>query len=151
MGTRLYDLINTVKSVQSIKPQAAAAGTFNGASVDAREAYSVLWLMDVGAVAGAPTDMNLDTAIQDSDDDTTFAAATDEAAAAIAFAQVDEAAGGPDKIYELMDKLHANAKAGNRPSKRFRRAQAVVAFTGGTTPTVGLAVTGLLIRRFLPS
>lgn len=146
---KLYDLVNSVKSVQSVKPQAAAAGTINGAEVDARDAYAIMWLVEQGDEAGAPSARTIDVKVQDSDTSGgTFADAKDEANANVAITQITT---NTAKVVELMDKLHANAKSGNRPSKSFRRAVAIVAFTGGTTPTVGLSVAALLVRRYLPS
>jgi len=145
---REYDLLNTVRSVQSINPDEYAA-TVNGVGVDSQGAYAILWLLDVGDVEGAPTDLDLDVKIQDSDDNVAFADAKDEANANIAFAQVDET--GSAQIQELMDKLHANAKAGNRPSKRYRRAVGTILFTGGTTPNVAFGCHALVVSRYLKS
>jgi hypothetical protein len=147
MGLKLYDLINSVKAFASVRPDEYAAGTTEGASVDAQEAYGILWVADVGDAEGTPTSFTVDITIKDSDDDSTFANAKDEANANIAFAQIIAING----IFELQDKLHANAKAGNRPSKRYRRASSVVAFVGGTSPNVAVSVHGLLVRRFLKS
>ncbi len=130
----------------SIRAISQAAGTVNGVGVDAQYALEVLWIVDVGAATGAPTSLTVDVKVQDSDDNATFADAKDEANASIAIAQLTAGSA----VVKLPDKLHANAgPAGARPSKRYRRAVATVAFVGGASPAVPVAVHAQVVKRLM--
>jgi hypothetical protein len=141
------DLKNFLKSEPSIRADELSSST-NGIGIDAKEALAVLWVLDVGDVEGSPTSFTLDVAIQDSDDNSTFAAAKDESGNPIAFAQITAA----NQHVTLMDKLHASeAASGARPSKRYRRAVATISFAGGTSPNIAVSCHAIIVRRNLRS
>jgi len=65
-------LHQSVKLQPAIRPQAAAAGTVNGLSIDRLGFEDAVLLVSAGAVAGAPTAQTVDVKIQDSADGTTW-------------------------------------------------------------------------------
>jgi len=117
-------LHQSVKLQPAIRPQAAAAGTVNGLSIDRLGFEDAVLLVSAGAVAGAPTAQTVDVKIQDSADGTTWVD--------VAGLAVEQITAG-DTSKELGINLS--------PLRRYIRAVATVAFTGGTTPNIQLAVT----------
>jgi hypothetical protein len=114
--------------VSSVLPQAASAGTVNGAAVDRfahGTALSAVVHAVTGALTGAPTTTSVTTKIQHSPDGTTWADYTQPGGAAVAAAAAITTAGTDSSV--SVDLSSAN---------RYVRAVSVVAFTGGTTPTV---------------
>lgn len=109
-----------VAARSSLPPVAAVAGTRTGTSVDRLGFASCVIVHSCAAVAGAPTTQAIDLKLQDSDDGSAFADV-----AGYAFAQKTT---GTAELRELDLNL---AKA-----RRFVRLVEVVAFTGGTTPSV---------------
>jgi hypothetical protein len=119
-----------VVSLQSVDPIVSAAATLNGTSID-RLAHnmplSCLLHTQTGAVTGAPTAISVVSTVQDSADNTNWAnylfdgvnAATTPAVTAIS----------ADGNYSVDLTL----------ARRFLRISTVVGFTGGTTPTIGVA------------
>jgi hypothetical protein len=119
-----------VVSLQSVDPVASAAATLNGTSID-RLAHnmplSCLMHTQTGAETGAPTGVSVISTLQDSADNTNWApylfdgvnAATAPAVTAIS----------ADGEYAVDLTL----------ARRFIRISTVITFTGGTSPTVGVA------------
>ncbi|MBW2672139.1 MAG: hypothetical protein JRD89_01825 [Deltaproteobacteria bacterium] len=116
-------LHQSVKFQPAIRPQAAAAGTVNGLSIDRLGFEDAVLLVSVGAVSGGPTAQTVDVKIQDSADGTTWAD--------VPGLTVEQITAG-DTYKELGINLS--------PLRRYIRAVATVAFTEGTTPTIQLAV-----------
>lgn len=116
-------LHQSIKLQPAIRPQAAAAGTINGLTIDRLGFEDAALIVSVGAVTGTPTGQTIDVKVQDSTDGTTWAD--------VAGLTVEQITTG-DTYKELGINLS--------PLRRYIRAVATVAFTGGTTPTVQLAV-----------
>ena len=116
-------LHQSVRLQPAIRPQAATAGVVNGLSVDRLGFEDAVLMVSVGAVAGAPTAQTVDVKIQDSADGTTWADV-----AGLTVEQITAA----DTSKELGINLS--------PLRRYIRAVVTVAFTGGTTPNIQLAV-----------
>lgn len=119
-----------VVSLQSVDPIASAAATINGTSID-RQAHamplSALLHTQTGAATGAPTTLSVISTLQDSADNTNWANyLPDGVNAATAPAVVAISADGNYSIDLTL-------------ARRYLRIVSVVAFTGGTAPTVGVA------------
>lgn len=120
-----------VAVVTSVEPQAASAGTINGASID-RFAHSnplscVLHTI-VGADTGSPSAVSVQSELQHSPDNSTWTNYTDpqtgNAAQAAALAAINT----------------ENSLAVDLSSAyRYIRVQTAVSFTGGTSPTALVA------------
>lgn len=113
----------------SVRPQAAAAGTINGASIDRAKhgnALSAIMRTNVGATSGAPTSFTVQSQLQHAPDNATWTnyqpLGVNAQGAANATANADE-----------------NFAVNLSSAQRFVRVQTVVAFVGGTSPTVGVA------------
>ncbi len=121
------------KTTKGNPPAAASAGTRNGSAIDRSVAGGVTYQSATlhaasGAVTGSPTTQTLDAKLQDSADGSTgwadiTGAAITQITAANAEAEVDVDLSG---------------------AKRYIRVVEVVAFTGGTTPTLGAQETVVL-------
>lgn len=116
-------LHQSVRLQPAIRPQAAAAGAVNGLSVDRLGFEDAVLMVSVGAVAGSPTAQTVDVKVQDSADGTTWADV-----AGLTVEQITAADTSKDLGINLS------------PLRRYIRAVATVAFTGGTTPNIQLAV-----------
>lgn len=119
-----------VVSLQSVDPIASAAATLNGTSID-RAAHSMplscLLHTQTGAETGAPTGVSVTSTLQDSADNSAFANYLyDGVNAATAPAVVAISADGNYSIDLTL-------------ARRYLRVVTVIAFTGGTTPTIGVA------------
>jgi hypothetical protein len=102
----------------------AAAGSFGvaGVSIDRQSILSALLIVSLGAVTGAPSAIAVDVKLQESDDNSTF---TDVPSGAITTLTAANTNG-----------FLAVDLAGR---KRFIKPVGQVAFTGGTSPTIGLS------------
>ena len=125
----LRNIGSLVVPVTSVFPESAAVGTINGASIDRtlhNLAGSCVLHQIVGADSGAPTTLNVQTTLQHSPDNSTWsnyqiASTTQQTAALTAVSSENTAS---------IDLTGA---------ARFIRAVTLVAFTGGTSPTVLVA------------
>lgn len=114
----------------SVRPQAASAGTINGASIDRvahNMAGSCVLHQATGASTGTPTTISVQSTLQHSPDNSTWSnyepdGATVQQTAALTAVNSDNAV--------AVDLTNAN---------RYIRSVTVVAFTGGTSPTVLVA------------
>lgn len=114
-------------------PALASAGTRNGAAIDRQSFHSGLLVAKSGAIAGAPTAQTLDAKIQDSDDGSTnWNDYKPDGTNVAAITQITAANTIARKAFNLMR------------AKRFIRVVEIVAFTGGTTPTIGAEETVVL-------
>lgn len=104
------------KVVTAIAPDNSAAGTTNGAALDASGFRSVELFVHTGAVSGAPTAVSVQVKLQESDDASTW---SDTGATAT-----------------LSGANQSGSVAVDTISKRYLRAVRTVSFTGGTTPAV---------------
>lgn len=119
-----------VVSLQSVDPIASAAATINGTTID-RMAHSMplscLLHTQTGAETGAPTSVTVTSTLQDSADNTNWAnylpdgvnPATAPAVAAIS--------------------ADGNFSIDLTLARRFLRIVTVIAFVGGTAPTIAVA------------
>jgi hypothetical protein len=111
-------------------PVATVAATLTGAAIDRLGLNACILDAEAGAVTGAPTSFTLDTKLQDSADGSTgwadFVPVTGTAASG-AVAQITAASTRKRKSISLLK------------AKRYVRAVSVVAFVGGTAPTLGVA------------
>ena len=115
-----------ITGVTSVFPQAASAGTVNGASID-RQAHgmplSTTVHTAVGALTGAPTTASVISTLQHSPDNSTWTNYL------------------PDGVNTAVEPALTAATTENEIdvdlslAYRYLRVQTVVAFTGGTTPT----------------
>jgi len=119
LGEYLQQLGNEIKVVRAIAPQVSSGGNITGATIDRSDFYSATLFVDVGTASGSPTSLTVDCKLQESDDGTTFA---DIQGATIS--QITAA----NKQAELDINLNGR--------KKYIRAVATVAFSGGTSPTV---------------
>jgi hypothetical protein len=148
----VFDLANLLAPAQSLAPIAEAAGTFNGAGVDALSTEAIAWVISLGAATGAPTSFTVQITLQDSNDNGVadpYANAQDFLGNAIQSASL--VAGSQALILVERGNRELNANSNFRPSRRFRRAQVVVAFVGGTAPAIPVDVVALVVKRRLPS
>lgn len=113
-----------IKSADGIKPQSASAGTINGPSFDRQDFDSAVLHGQVGAATGTPTTQSVIYKLQDSSDDSTFEDFEDGDIDAI-------------EANDTSAELDLNLSG----ARRYVRVVAVVAFTGGTSPTVPIAST----------
>jgi len=144
------DLANLGAASQGLVPIAEAAGTFNGPAIDCMSAEAILWLVSLGAATGTPTSFTVQVTIQDSDDGSTgWANAQDYLGNAIQTASL--VAGSQVVALGERGNRELNANSAFRASKRYRRAQVVVAFVGGTTPAIPVDVVAYVVKRRLPS
>jgi len=125
------------KSTKGNPPAAVSAGTRNGAAIDRSPAggvhYHGLTLHAAsGAETGAPSARTLDAKIQDSADGSTGWADYIPQATVAAIAQITAANAEAEVDVDLSG------------AKRYVRVVEVVAFTGGTAPTLGAQETVIL-------
>ncbi len=114
-----------VKVVAGFSPTASAGETINGAAIDRKDFQSCVLHARSGAVSGAPTTVTYDVRLQESADG--VAGWTDIPGAAIA------------QIAAADTEKHVDVNLAG--AKRYIRAVAVIAFTGGTAPTLVVAAT----------
>lgn len=130
---------------QGVSPTTATAGTYNGASIDRLAhggALSCLLHQSVGAVAGSPTAISVQTTLQHSADNTTFTNYINGAGVTQQTPAVTSTTGAQDTSVSV-DLNGAN---------RYIRPVTVVTFTGGTAPTVAVASDEVLAgERELPA
>ena len=117
-------------SLQSVDPVVSPAATINGTSID-RQAHamplSALLHTQTGQETGAPTGVSVQSTLQDSADGTNFAN--------YLFDGVNTAT-APAVIAISAD---GNYSVDLTLARRFLRIVTVVAFTGGTSPTIAVA------------
>ena len=113
-----------IKPISAIKVQDSAAQAINGAAQDRVGFASCVVFAASGDATGAPTAQAVDVKLQDSADGTT--GWTDIAGAAVATLAADDSA--------------AEIDVDLSSARQFVRAVAIVAFTGGTAPTIPVAV-----------
>ncbi len=125
----IHNIGSYVVPVTSVFPESAAAGTFNGASIDRALHYmpqSCVLHQVVGAESGAPTATSVQTKLQQSPDNSTWSdyqiGTTVQETAVLTAANTENTA--------AIDLGGAN---------RFIRAVTIVSFTGGTTPAILVA------------
>lgn len=127
--SQMKDIGELLDVVSSVLPQSSGAATLDGASVDRLahgNALSCVLHQAVGAISGAPTTASVQTKLQDSADNSTFAdyqigGTTQETAAATA-------QNGDQSV-----NIDLNG------ARRYIRAVTVIAFTGGTSPAALVA------------
>jgi hypothetical protein len=129
----------TTKAALSPRNQVAAASfSLLGAAIDKKDAHSALFVVRTGAKVGSPSAQTVDAKLQESDDGSSWtdcAATPNNPVAAIT--QITDI----DQVRHLEIDL--------TPYKAKVRLVFTVAFTGGTTPSIGLmgeAVLGGLIN-----
>jgi len=127
-GMRVTDIGSYIKALAGFSPQAAAAGTINGAAIDRAGFQSAVLHGRTGAVTGTPTAQTYDLKLQESADGST--GWTDIAGAAIA------------QIAAANTEAEVNVNLAG--AKRYIRVVGTVTFTGGTTPTLQVASTLVL-------
>lgn len=126
----MYDGGSRINVQQSIVPAAVAASTVNGTGIDRagvtadQEYFSGVLEVSLGATTGAPTTISVAVSLQDSSDNSTFAA-------------VGSSFGGPIAITTATAASQVvTANFNGLGLRRYVRAVAVVSFTGGTSPTI---------------
>lgn len=120
----------------SVRPQSASAGTINGVAIDRAAHYMPLSCVlhtSAGAVSGAPSTTSVQSKIQHSADNSTWADYTDPDTGTTAQAAALTAQNTANSL--SVDLINAN---------RYIRAVTVVAFTGGTSPAA-LVATGIVL------
>lgn len=117
-----------VKVVAGFSPRASAGETINGAAIDRKDFQSCVLHARSGAVSGSPTTVAYDAKLQESADGST--GWTDIPGAAIS------------QIAAADTEKHVDVNLAG--AKRYIRVVAVIAFTGGTSPTLGVAATVVL-------
>jgi hypothetical protein len=133
-----FNAPDTIKALKGVPPAASAAGTVNGAGIDrmavtSGEGYLACVLKaHTGAATGAPTTQTLDVKLQDSADNSSFADYKPDGTTVAAVPQ----------ITAVNSENHVNVDLRN--ARRYIRAVAVTAFTGGTSPTLASAVDVIL-------
>lgn len=131
----------------TVAPVLQAAATVSGTGVDRLNTptglpyqyHSAMLVVMTGATVGTPTSFTVDARFQDSADNTTFADFNPGSAAG------SEPALGWVSIPTItaintIARVNVNLTA----ARRYLRPQIIVAFVGGTTPTIGLAATIIL-------
>lgn len=106
-------------------PAAASAGTRNGSAIDRLGYGSCIVAANVGASSGTPTSFTLDYKLQDSADGSTGWADYTPPSGTAALTQITAASALSSKNIDL---------AG---AKRYLRVVEVLAFVGGSSPTLG--------------
>lgn len=115
----------------SVEPQAASAGTINGASIDraARtNPLSCVMHTIVGADAGSPSAVSVQSQLQHSPDNSTWTNYTDPSTNLSAQAAALSAINTENSLAVDLGNAY-----------RYIRVQTVVSFTGGTSPTALIA------------
>jgi hypothetical protein len=124
-----------IATVTSVRPQSASAGVINGVSID-RGLHSMALCcvlhVAVGALTGAPTTTSVIGKIQDSADNTNFSDYLPDGANVAAAPAVIAANGEVSLSVDLT------------LARRFIRAVATTAFTGGASPSV-IAVADVIL------
>jgi hypothetical protein len=119
-----------VVSLQSVDPVASAAATINGTTID-RQAHSMplsaLMHTQTGAETGAPTSVTVQSTLQDSADGTNWANYLPDG--------VNPAQGAAITAISADQNFSVDLTL----ARRFLRIVTVIAFVGGTTPTIGVA------------
>lgn len=128
MDAGMNDVGAYVKPVIGNVPVASAAATLNGSSIDRSGYHSCVLFAQSGAATGSPTAQTLDAKIQDSDDGST------------GWADVTGAAITQNTAVNSSAKKSVNLQA----VKRYTRVVATVAFTAGTSPTLGVSTAVVL-------
>ena len=133
-----------VDVVTSVLPQAAAAGTINGASID-RVAHglagSAVIHQVTGAETGTPTTVSVQTNVQHAPDNSTWTNYIPPGASTVA-----------ETAAVTAINTDASVAVDLSAAQRYVRVQTVVAFTGGTSPTIEVAADIVLAgERVLPA
>jgi hypothetical protein len=123
MNSNSSSVGSLVKPMVGNVPAAPAAGTRNGAAIDRLGYDSCVLFQQAGASSGTPTTIALDAKLQDSADGSSGWA--DISGAAIT--QLTTASSSGKVAVSLSG------------SKRYIRVVEVLAFTGGTSPTLGVS------------
>jgi hypothetical protein len=109
-------------------PAAVAAGTRNSAAVDRLGFDSCVLAAQTGAASGTPTTLSVAAKIQESADGAT------------GWADIADAAIEPLTVENGIARVNVRLPA----AKRYLRVVETVAFTGGSTPTIGASSTIVL-------
>ncbi len=126
------------KPVVATPPALSAAGTRNGSTIDRAVPGGVLYRSatlhtTTGAIAGSPTAQTVDAKVQHSADGSTWADYTQPGAgSAAAITQITAA--------NQSGELDINLEG----ARRYIRVVETVAFTGGTSPTIGVCSSFIL-------
>lgn len=132
-----------VDVVTSVEPQSSAAATINGTGIDRQlhgNALSCVLHTIEGAVSGAPSASSVQSKLQDSADNSTFA---DYKPDGVNVAQAAALSAANTENGLAVDLTNA---------RRFIRAVTVVGFTGGTSPSALVAADIVLAgERTLPA
>jgi hypothetical protein len=131
MKSHIGGEIKLIKAT-GIHPQLAAAGTLTSSAIDVRDYGSLVLTAMTGAIAGGPSAQTVDVKIQASTESGgTYAdyvpPTPHPGTATAAVAQITAA--NTEKHVDV-----------NLAGVNYIKVVAVTAFTGGTTPTIGLAV-----------
>lgn len=118
-----------VKMAVGVVPAAYAAGTTNGTGFDRSGFQSCVLEVSTGALTGAPSTQTVDVKLQHSD---VVGSGYADFSPTVAVAQITAANTRKRKSVDLSG------------AKQFIRAVQVAAFTGGSSPTIGSAVTIVL-------
>lgn len=122
-----------IKTVIGTPPGNIAAGTVNGTGIDRLGYSSCVLEVQTGAVGGGPTTQTLDVKLQHSD------------SSGSGYVDFVPGASGSGAVPQLTAINTRNAQAIDlRGAKRYIRAVAVTAFTGGASPTFAQAVVVVL-------
>ncbi len=124
-----------VVAASSVVPQASAAQTISGATIDREKhsmALSCVMHTVTGAESGAPTAVSVQSTLQHSPDGTTWSNFLYDGTNTAQGAAI--AAASTDQNYAV-DLALAN---------RYLRVSTVVGFTGGTSPTIGVSASLIL-------
>lgn len=115
---KLYDLTNNMQNSVSIGGSDESAGTVSGSSVDTKDIEGpVQALVNVGEISGSPTATSVTFSFEESDDASSWSAvATTNTTSVITAADT-------------------SAVISAHHDKRYVRVKAVVAFTGGSSPS----------------
>ena len=123
-----------VKLAIGTPPGNIAAGTVNGSAIDRLDFNSCVLEVQTGAVGGGPTTQTLDVKLQHSD--VSGSGYVDYQPGGVA------AAGAVAQLTAINTRKRKSIDL--RGAKRYIRAVAVTAFTGGASPTFGQAVVVVL-------
>jgi hypothetical protein len=136
MSETMQDINSRVWIESAIPPQHSAAATITGTTMDRQTTGSeqgfdsCVILLRSGTTTGTPSSFTIDSQLQDSADDSSWSnVATSAVNAAVTHTQITAASTSRRLAINL------------RPLRRYVRLVVTVAFSGGTSPTVGVGAT----------
>lgn len=123
-------LAEQLTATQMIAPQASAAATLTGATIDALASGANLYtdalaVLSIGASANTPTTITIASKLQHSDDN--FTTPVDVTGIAQTVTGTNAA---------MINTVHKLPAYSPRALKRYRRWVSVITFTGGSSPTI---------------